>query len=544
LEVELGDKKSLPNNDQTYVVMRTSHLSIVEKDLFIEVAFKCINNPSDAFVIDVSILEAMLYRPSTLWLNGKMIGVITSQQVEKLTKGKYKLIQSSYQIDPAKLAVTDSFSNSVPTKLLHNNQVKFQSMELVFATYGAHELIQDLIRFSPYEVLKIYSKSGYDSPSFGNSNYEIYLKKKTWNHNVFAYTLIANIRHNYFVFDKMKRLNGQFFNRNRGKDKFLVQGVPCHSKPFIVSGNVLKNIQTSEEYLWSVTGASVDNTIEIKQFFDRSSSERSDRDIKSGSNSIRYFVSVAPEIVSAIPGRNDGEFVTPFKTTLIGSAPISIPTPVAKDHGSFGTIFGNSGADRVLKGSGNDPHGLNKGVATITTGTSQNDFFSDNMRLLVVASKHLVPSKVNSIQWVVNHDCGLFAEPVCLYFEKTDESKDWVVVAKKDNEESYRFVLLFQFNLNAGTPIFMLELDSDQACCVLFFRLRTKFKPLILRRIMQIIARKKGVMRHVCQDSRLSKLGVFKYKKHWTTLEETADKEKWIRHVANWLEERLDFDQF
>lgn len=522
--------------------MRTSRISLKESDLLIEVAFTNINDASDMFVLNVSIIRAMQYRPSTLWQNGKMIGIISSSQVENLTKGKFKLIQSSYNIDPKTLNAWASVKHDVPTIMLQNNQIKLQSMELVFATYGAHELIQDLIRFSPDDVLKKHSKEGYDSLAFNHSPYEIYLKNKAWNNNVFAYTLLANIRHNSLVYGSVATLNKQFnFFRDRTDEKCLIQGAPWHCKPFTVSGNVLKNIQTGEEYLWGITGASVDNTITVKQFVDRSSSDSSNGGIKSGSSRIRYFEPVEPEIVDETPGRNDGEFVIPFKTTLIGSAPIHMVSPVPKDSNSSGGSSIKADAQRVSKGSGNDPHGMNKGVAIINTGASQNDFFSDNMRLLVVASKRLVPSAIDSIEWVVDHDFRIINEPIRLYFKKTEQNKDWVVVAKRENEEARRFVLLFKFNIKDKQPVYMLELDSDQACCVLFFKLHRKENPYILRRVMRIIATKKGVMYHVVNDSKLAQLGKFVSKKHWTMLDETADINDWLEHVAAWIRERIDF---
>ncbi len=539
----MSGEQILPkDNNKTYVVVRTSRISLKESDLLIEVAFTNINDASDMFVLDVSIIRAMQYRPSTLWQNGKMIGIISSSQLEKLTDGEFNLIQSSYHIDPKTLNDWESFKHNIPTIMLQNNQIKLQSMELVFATYGAHELIQDLIRFSPDEVLKKHSKEGYDSLDFNHSPYEIYLKNKAWNNNVFAYTLLANIRHNSLVHGSVATLNKQFnFFRDRTDEKFLIQGVPWHCKQFTVSGNVMKNIQTGAEYLWGITGASLDDTIPVKQFVDHSSSDSSDVGIKSGSSRIRYFESVEPEIVDETPGRNDGEYVTPFKTTLIGSAPIRMISSVPKDSNSSGGGSIKIDAERVSKGSGNDPHGMNKGVAIINTGASQNDFFSDNMRLLVVASRSLVKSVFTSIEWVASLDCLVYPEPVCLYFKKTEHNKDWVVVAKRENEEARRFVLLFKFNIKDKQPVYMLELDSDQACCVLFFKLHRKENPYLLRRVMRIIATKKGVMSHVVNDRKLAKLGKFVSKKHWKMLDETADTNDWIEHVAAWIRERIDF---
>jgi hypothetical protein len=58
---------------------------------------------------------------------------------------------------------------------------------------------------------------------------------------------------------------------------------------------------------------------------------------------------------------------------------------------------------------------------------------------------------------------------------------------------------------------------------------------------MQIIANKKGVMRHVGNDSKLARLGVFNDKNHWKKLDDQADADKWIDHVSRWLESRLVF---
>ncbi len=531
----------LPINDETYVVIRTSRVSLIEADLFIQVAFKNINNPTDEFVLDVSILRAMQYRPSTLWVNGNLKGIISTEQVKKLTNGQFELIQAKYRIDPVSLVTHESNKKQtiVPTIMLNNDQVMFQSVELMFATYGAHELIQDLIKHTPDEVLEKHCKEGYATLAFNTSPYETFLKRAAWNHNTFAYSLIANIRHNKVTYNKVSALNMQFY-ASAGKP-FLPTPRPWQNEPFTLEGYILKNRTNKDEYLWSITGASVDTSNTINQLVDYPIPEGDDNGQKNKSVKTRVFMPVEPVIIDASPGRNDGEFATPFKTDLIGSTPIVVTVPVPKEKSSSGGSGTQLDAEGSSIGSGNDPYGSNRGVASIITGTSQNDFFSDNMRLLVVAARRLVPSKFKSIEWVVNHSCGLVAEPVCLYFEKTDENKDWVVVAKRDNEESYRFVLLFKFNFNTGMPVYMLELDSEQACCVLFFRLNNEINLAVLNRIMHIIASKKGVMRHVRNDAELAKLGVFKDKKHWTMLDAKVDKEEWIQHVADWLEERIDF---
>jgi hypothetical protein len=437
------------------------------------------------------------------------------------------------------LATHESRKSIVPTIMLKNNQVMFQSVELMFATYGAHELIQDVIKCTPEEVLKKHCKEGYSAIAFNITPYETYLKRPAWNHNAFAYSLLAYTRHNKITYDSLRSLNMQF--KVAAGNRFLPTVRPWQSSPFTVEGYVLKNRASGDEYLWSITGASVDSSNVINQLIDYPKSDDSDNDRKKKSARTRVFVPVEPVIVDANPGRNDGEFATPFKTGLIGSTPIVVTVPVPKEKSSSGGSGTQLDTEGASIGSGNDPYGSNRGVASITTGASQNDFFSDHMRLLVVAAKRLVPSKFKSIEWVVNHSCGFVTEPVCLYFEKTDENKDWVVVAKRDNEESYRFVLLFRFNFNTGMPVYMLELDSEQACCVLFFKLDKEINPAVLNRIMHIIASKKGVMRHVRNDAELAKLGVFKDKKHWTMLDAKADKEVWIQHVADWLEERIAF---
>jgi hypothetical protein len=523
--------------------MRTSRVSLVEGDLFIEVAFKNINNPTDEFVLDVSILRAMQYRPSTLWINRKLIGVISSEQIAKLTNGQFKLIKAKYRIDPMSLATHESQKTIVPTKMLKNDQVMFQSVELMFATYGAHELIQDLIKHTPDEVLKKHSKEGYATLAFNNTPYEIYLKHPAWNNNVFAYSLIANIRHNKFTYDRVKRLNDQFLlPREESEDKFLITGGPWQGTPFTLEGYVLKNINSGDEYLWCITGASVDSSHPIMQLIDYQNIDNSDTDRKKDTIGVRAFVPVEPVIVDANPGRNDGELTSPFNTSLIGSTPIVFTRRMPKEKSSSGGNGGQLGGGGATMGSGNDPYGSNKGVASISTGTSQNDYFSDNMRLLVAAAKHLlVANKITSVEWIENHSCEAYPEPVCLYFNKTEHTKDWVVVAKKDNEESYRFVLLFKFELLNGQTVYMVELDTDLSCCVLFFRLYRKITPIVLSRVMQIIANKKGVMRHVGNDSKLARLGVFNDKNHWKKLDDQADADKWIDHVSRWLESRLVF---
>lgn len=591
-----------PRKDKEYVVSRTTNITFKNPSLQISVVLKNLHDPNDCFICEVSIYQAVVaLRPTTVWKNGEYVRTLDEREIAQFLGADFEVLGiKDFLLDSASLSkdpipepddpnpratLNDPEKNknivkgvitvngqktNVPTRVLKFGEVEIQSFEFMAATYGAHELIHDLIRYTPDQVLDKHCRDGLNTKNFTTEGpYDVTPKGNKWQGNPFAHTLLAYIRHNKDTYNIVKSLYEQYAEAAASDTNipFLLIVQPWHREKIKVSGMTLKNKKTGKIYLWNVTAASIPSTIVINLHAEyvHKDDMLSGGGMSGGRRLLAQFVDEELQMEDESPSEDSGTVRKPFETALVGEKPTVVSVKSFVKRGDpkrsiSGTVDQFSGRSV----SGNDPYGSGRGVAILQTGDVEKEAEDlskqvkpqiSNMELMVQAAQKLKEdSKILELSWVSNYVIDQITnpsnKPAILPFKpiakKNDDGevvgvlKTWSVFAFNDDQPIMRGVMFFKFLISKSVTVYAVEIETDinESYCVLFFTLPSELDAKTLELIMRTIAFRKGVMKNVKSDSNIVGLdGWFNVKKHWVV---TDNKPATVESVATWLENKLD----
>lgn len=590
-----------PRKDKEYVVSRTTNITFKNPSLQIGVVLKNLRDPNDCFICVVSIYQAIVaLRPATVWKNGEYLRTLDVREITQFLGSDYEVLGiKNFLLDSATLSpdpipesdipnprvtINDPEKNkniakgaitingqkiNAPTRLLNFKNVQIQSFEFMAATYGAHELIHDLIRYTPEQVLTKHCRDSFNTTNFTTEGpYDVEPKDNKWQGNPFAHTLLAYIRHNKDTYNAVKSLHEQYVEAvaDDSDIPFLLKVQPWHHEKLTVTGIAVKNKKTGRVYLWNVSAASIPSKININLHTEYVQKDdlSSGGGMSGGKKSLTQFLDDDLQMEDESPSEENGKVLKPFETSLVGQKPtvVSVKKVIKRGDSKRG-INGTSDQSSGSNVSGNDPYGSGRGVAILQTGDveQESDDLSkqatpkiSNMDLMVQAAKKLKEDKkITELSWfsnyIVDHINNPSNKPAILQFKpiaKKNEDgvvvglqKTWSVLAFDNDPPIVRGVMFFKFICSKSKTVYVVEVETDvnESFCVLFFTLPKELDRKTLETIMRTIVSRKGVMKNVQSDSSIVDLGGwFNFKKHWVA---TENKPATVESVAAWLENKL-----